>query len=200
MPTIFSHAAFGFGATKLATGDASTHARLLIASSVLAALPDADGIFFGRIPYGSMLGHRGLTHSLLFAAVIGTATAFLFTRLNWATGWPFSRLALLFSLVMASHGFFDSLTDGGMGVAFFAPFDSTRYFLPWRPIPVAPMSAGGLMSARGERLLLWEAALFWSFAVGAALWTRQTMWRMVASVACWVFTLVAWVVAFSRNS
>ena len=27
------------------------------------------------------------------------------------------------------------------GCAFFWPFDLTRYFLPWRPIPVAPPPA-----------------------------------------------------------
>lgn len=32
------------------------------------------------------------------------------------------------------------LTDGGLGVAFFSPFDNKRYFLPWRPIRVSPIS------------------------------------------------------------
>ena len=27
---------------------------------------------------------------------------------------------------------------GGLGVAFFSPFSNARYFLPWRPIRVAP--------------------------------------------------------------
>jgi hypothetical protein len=26
------------------------------------------------------------------------------------------------------------MTNGGLGVAFFSPFDNGRYFLPWRPI------------------------------------------------------------------
>ena len=39
-------------------------------------LPDADvfGLLVG-IPYDSMFGHRGLTHSLLFAAAVGGLAA-----------------------------------------------------------------------------------------------------------------------------
>nr|HRC76832.1 rhodanese-like domain-containing protein [Kouleothrix sp.] len=33
------------------------------------------------------------------------------------------------------HGVLDAMTDGGLGVAFFAPFSATRYFFPFRPIP-----------------------------------------------------------------
>ena len=31
------------------------------------------------------------------------------------------------------------MIDGGLGCALFWPFDLTRYFAPWRPIPVAPI-------------------------------------------------------------
>ena len=199
MPTIFSHAVFGFATSKLASGEASANARLLIASAVLAALPDADALFISVIPYNHLLGHRGLTHSLLFAAVVGTAAAFLFMRAGWAEGWTWARLALLFSLVIASHGFFDAMTDGGLGIAFFAPFDNTRYFLPWRPIPVAPLSPGGLATPRGQRLLLWEGALFWTFAAGAALWSKRSTWRIAASIACWLATLIMWIIALENN-
>jgi hypothetical protein len=44
--------------------------------------------------------------------------------------------AFLF-LCGASHGFFDAMTNGGLGVAFFAPLDSRRYFLTFRPLEVA---------------------------------------------------------------
>jgi hypothetical protein len=36
-------------------------------------------------------------------------------------------------LATASHGVLDATTNGGLGVAFFSPFDNRRYFLPWRP-------------------------------------------------------------------
>ena len=40
------------------------------------------------------------------------------------------------------------MTDGGLGVAFFAPFDDTRYFFPFRPIKVSPIGLS-FFSARG---------------------------------------------------
>jgi hypothetical protein len=49
----------------------------------------------------------------------------------------------------APHGFFDAMPDGGLGVAFFAPFTNHRYFFPWRPIPVAPLSLEGLITSQG---------------------------------------------------
>jgi inner membrane protein len=44
-------------------------ARCWVAGAVCAALPDVDVLSFRfGIAYGDLLGHRGLTHSLLFAA------------------------------------------------------------------------------------------------------------------------------------
>jgi inner membrane protein len=39
------------------------------------------------------------------------------------------------------------MTTGGLGVAFFSPFENSRYFLPYRPIKVSPM---GLEQFFGE--------------------------------------------------
>src|SRR5262249_33852605 len=47
---------------------------------------------------------------------------------------------LYFFAAAASHGLLDAMTNGGLGVAFFAPFSDTRYFFPWRPILVSPIS------------------------------------------------------------
>jgi len=140
MPTIFSHAAVGFIAAKGAAEATAPNTRIVIASMALSTLPDADALFFGAIPYSHPFGHRGFTHSLFFATLIGFLVAFLFSKAGWAPDNPFWPLAILFALVTASHGFFDAMTDGGLGVAFFAPFTNHRYFLPWRPIPVAPLT------------------------------------------------------------
>jgi hypothetical protein len=43
------------------------------------------------------------------------------------------------------------MTDGGLGAAFFAPFDNKRYFLPWRPIQVSPISVHRFFTPRGFR-------------------------------------------------
>ena len=51
-------------------------------------LPDADVIGFRLgVPYGGMLGHRGLTHSLIFACMVGLAVAVPF----WVGVRPWER-------------------------------------------------------------------------------------------------------------
>jgi inner membrane protein len=59
----------------------------------------------------------------------------------------FTLFTYLF-LATASHGVLDAMTDGGLGVAFFSPFDNRRYFLPWRPIVVSPISIARFFSGR----------------------------------------------------
>ena len=197
MPTIFSHGAVGFIGSRLGLQNSNADRRIIIASMIVAAVPDLDALFIGSIPYGDPLGHRGLTHSLLFAAAVGLTLASVFVKAGWAGEHSFGAMAALFGLVTASHGFFDAMTDGGLGVAFFAPFNNTRYFFPWRPIPVAPLSAHGLFTARGLRLTLWEAALFGPFTLAAIVWEKPT-WRRVSAAVCSLVGLIFWVVAI-RN-
>ncbi|MGH9845591.1 MAG: metal-dependent hydrolase [Blastocatellia bacterium] len=195
MPTILAHGAIGFAAAR--TFAKTPHSDwLAMASVILAFLPDVDGLFFRLIPYRHPLGHRGLTHSLLFAAVAGLVTAMIFVQKRWNGSHSFAGLAIFFSLVTASHGFFDAMTTGGLGVAFFAPFDTTRYFFPFRPIPVSPMSLAGLLSDRGLRVIATELGLFWTFAAAAALWRGRTPIHVIcgslfatAGAACWLLTL-----------
>src|SRR5262245_8967909 len=125
MASGFSHA---FAA--LALGKAFTGRKmpwrfwgLVVASAVL---PDADVISFGfGIPYESMFGHRGLTHSLPFA--LGWAFLIVWTEFKSIVRFsrPWWALFGFFFVVTASHGLLDALTNGGLGVAFFAPFDAT---------------------------------------------------------------------------
>jgi inner membrane protein len=195
MPTIFTHGAIGFTALRPIFGVAPDR-RLLLASILLPILPDADALLWGRIPYSHPLGHRGFTHSLMFAALVGMATAALAAYQKW--GYSFIKLAVFFASITASHGLFDAMTTGGLGVAFFAPFDNTRYFLPWRPIPVSPMSAARLMTARGLRVIQWELAFFWLFALSAALWDRRRAARMIVAALLLIAGAVAWFLALSR--
>lgn len=191
MPTIFTHGAIGFTAAKTAFGG-SIDLRLIIASIMFPILPDADGLFTPWVPYEHPFGHRGFTHSLLFAALAGIVAAALAVRGKWSPGNSFFNLALFFALITASHGLFDAMTSGGGGVAFFAPFDNSRYFLPWRPIPVSPMSAAGLMTPRGLRVIRSEFALFWLFAIAAALWDRRSAARMLIAALFLIAGTVAW--------
>jgi hypothetical protein len=51
------------------------------------------------------------------------------------------------------------MTDGGLGCALFWPFDTTRYFAPWRPIPVSPIGLD-LLSPSAVLIALIELILF----------------------------------------
>ncbi len=141
----------------------------MIAAAICAALPDMDVIAFHfGVPYGSMLGHRGLTHSLLFAMVAGSIAEY--SRRSKTDreviAMRRARLAraratgLVFLLATASHGMLDAMTNGGRGVAFFAPFSDSRYFFPWHPIEVSPIGAA-FVSARGVSVLLSELLWVW---------------------------------------
>ncbi len=132
---------------------------LAVLSSIL---PDADvvGFAFG-IEYGDLFGHRGFSHSLLFAALWSLLVVSVeYTRLiKFSRHWW--ELVSLFFLVTVSHGLLDAMTNGGLGVAFFSPFDTTRYFFPWRPISVSPVGVGRFFSAQGAAIMASEIEYVW---------------------------------------
>ena len=70
------------------------------------------------------------------------------------------RLFVWFTVVTASHGLLDAMTNGGRGIGFFAPFSNHRYFFPWRPIQVSPIGAG-FFSPRGLLVLASESVWIW---------------------------------------
>jgi inner membrane protein len=55
----------------------------------------------------------------------------------------------------------DAFTNGGLGVAFFSPFNRDRYFFPWRPILVSPISLGRFFSRQGYLVLKNEMVWIW---------------------------------------
>jgi inner membrane protein len=136
-----------------------------------AMLPDADVAGFPLgVPYGHVVGHRGITHSLPFAALAAAGVLASFWRkIDSRQRGP---LALCMFLAAASHGFLDAFTNGGMGVAFFAPFDTSRYFFPVTPIPVSPLG-GNFFSQRGAEVFVAELAWVWIPAIAVILRARR---------------------------
>ena len=177
MATILSHGIAALALGKGFTGERMPM-RFWLASVVCAMLPDIDVIGFGfGIHYGDMLGHRALTHSLVFALLISIVTvALLFRDTN-----PFSKdwfsLVIYFFVVTASHGVLDALTNGGLGVAFFAPFSNARYFFPWTPIEVSPIGLR-FFSSRGLVVILSE--IVWVWIPAAAIITCAWIVRQIA--------------------
>ena len=151
MPTIVAHAVVV--ATAGAVSEA--RARVVLWAIACAIVPDLDVFahWFG-VPWGSMLGHRGFTHSVLFALLLGPIAAWLGFRR--APRMEFWLLAAAFSAATLSHPVLDAFTNGGSGIPFLWPFDNTRYFMPWRPLEVSPF-VGGFFSARGVDVALSEA-------------------------------------------
>jgi inner membrane protein len=166
MASVFSHAvaALGIGACFYRPG---TPKRVWVAGALCSVIPDLDviGFQFG-VHYGDFWGHRGFTHSLLFAALLASAVLLVAFR----QGVPgFGRFALwsYFFLATASHGLLDAMTDGGLGVALFSPFNTTRYFLPWRPIRVSPIGVARFFSHRGLEVV--QSELLWIWLPAALL-------------------------------
>jgi inner membrane protein len=51
------------------------------------------------------------------------------------------------------------MTNGGLGIGFFIPFNYQRYFLPWKPIAVSPIGISGFFSNWGVKVLKNELML-----------------------------------------
>ncbi|AVH93196.1 metal-dependent hydrolase [Stenotrophomonas maltophilia] len=203
MPSIITHAA-----VPLALWCAADRGRIpphLLAAGVIAAmLPDADVLAFAlHIPYADAFGHRGASHSLLFAgmlAALAAVPAFFGNRRSWsAPHRPGSRrpwsavscqprlaptwarptvastvqAAVFVFICAASHPLLDAMTSGGLGVALAWPWSEQRFFAPWRPIRVSPF-APQFFSARGLATLRSELRWVWLPLAGAVV-----TWKLI---------------------
>ena len=154
----------------------SLRGRMTAVAAMCAMLPDIDviGLRFG-VPYDSLVGHRGITHSVLFAGLVAVTISLPL----WSRSKSRETLQALVCLFVAtvSHGVLDALTNGGLGVAFFAPFNDTRYFFPVTPIEVSPLRADVFLTLRGVSVLWSEIVWVWLPAVVVAVVARLTRCR-----------------------
>lgn len=162
MPTIISHMAVPL-ALGLGLGRNTVSRSLLVVGVVASMLPDLDVLAFRLgIAYADQLGHRGFSHSLALAALLGILAALLARRLN---SQRFAAFAFIF-VATASHGFLDMLTNGGLGVAYLWPFSDHRFFFSEQVIQVSPLSLkrffgpAGLAVAKSELFWVWSPAFF----------------------------------------
>lgn len=205
MPSIITHAAVPL-ALWCAADRGRIPPRLLGAGVIAAMLPDADVLAFAlHIPYADAFGHRGASHSLLFAlvlAVLAAVLAFFGSGRPWsAPHGPGSRrpwsavscqprlaptkarptvastiqAAVFVFVCAASHALLDALTSGGLGVALAWPWSEHRFFAPWRPIRVSPF-APQFFSARGLATLLSELRWVWLPLAGTVI-----AWKLIHS-------------------
>ncbi len=159
MPTVMSHGIAAIAIQKVLTAE-RLPLRFWLLSIGCAMLPDIDvaGFAFG-VRYGDMLGHRGLTHSLPSALAVACVAAWFALQAapQLTTSWI---VLVYFFIVTSSHAVLDAMTNGGLGVALFAPFSKARYFFPWRPIEVSPLGFD-FFSARGLEVLWSEFKWIW---------------------------------------
>lgn len=136
----------------------------------LAWLPDIDvlWVLLGA-PDDGILGHRGFTHTPLFALAVG-ATVGLW---SWARRRPRALvMGLLAALLVASHGLLDASAQDGRGMLFLWPLSDQRFHSPWRPIPDAPLGLE-FFTRLGLSHLAIEFVYFLPFTVFALRQRRQ---------------------------
>jgi len=133
---------------------------VLLSGAVCSIVPDLDviGFYFG-LQYGDLWGHRGMTHSLLFAGLLSAAFVGMWYRRKAMASQVGIFVYLFFCT--ASHGMLDALTDGGLGVAFFSPFDTSRYFFSARPVAVSPIGISAFFSEDAFHVLASEVTWIW---------------------------------------
>ncbi len=176
MASAFTHAFVAVAAGRICA-PGPRPARFWITAIALSILPDLDviGFAFG-VRYQDFLGHRGFSHSLVFAMIAGATVLPMFPDRSWKT-W------LFFSAVTASHGVLDAMTDGGLGIAFFSPFVLTRYFFPWTPIQVSPIGVSSFFSLWGLQVLFSEFVFVWAPVILIGALIRILRSRMAKSQA-----------------
>jgi inner membrane protein len=182
MPTIITHPAVPI-AMALGLGRGLISSRLLLAGVVASVLPDLDVIAFRiGVPYAANFGHRGFSHSLLFALLAAIAGACL-CRFLFST---FLRSFFLIFITIVSHGVLDAFTNGGLGIAFLWPWSAERFFSPVQVIEVAPLGIARFFSPKGSVVLLSEFFWVWlpfiGLAISAAI-LRMTLTRSSTGLA-----------------
>ncbi len=155
MASIFSHAILATGLGRMLPKIIRSW-KFIFFGAFCACIPDADVLSFAfNIPYESFFGHRGFFHSFFFNLLLALAIVFAFYRKS-----DRKVLMVLYLFICgASHGLLDAMTTGGAGIAFFSPFDQTRYFLPWRVIQVSPIGAKKFFSEWGLRVI--KSEIYW---------------------------------------
>jgi len=157
MASVFGHAILA-GAVGSALKRELRNPKVIILGMICSVFPDIDVLSFRfGVPYSGFWGHRGMTHSILFGVLFGLTVMFAF---HWRKPWREKGwLGLYYSICTVSHGVLDGMTTGGMGIAYLSPFDTERYFLPFRKILVSPLGASRFFSHWGFEVIRSEA--FW---------------------------------------
>src|SRR5262249_14335862 len=98
MASLFTHALLGAALGQTSYREWRKDWRCWGLVVTCSVLPDIDTLgFHAGVPYGALWGHRGVTHSLLFAALVAAGLAFAFRRTFSAA--PLKLGVLLFGVM-----------------------------------------------------------------------------------------------------
>lgn len=160
----------------------------LAGAAAAACLPDLDALV--RLP------HRGPTHTLGFALMLGVLAALIAAGLGLRKEAPLVGLVGLF--IVWSHPALDLMTGGGPDVALFRPFWNREF----RPVPGGlPLTSytsdvGGLFGLLFNPWTIWamlvEGAIFGSFFAATVVQRRPLAIALVlAGSALWILMALA---------
>ena len=110
----------------------------LIIGAVCAVIPDIDAVgrVLSLVEVDALGPHRGFTHSVTFAVLLGVV---MVSATSGDRRWRGSRVRLWAFVTLATglHGVLDLFTSIGATtspVQFFSPFSTRGYALAWHPI------------------------------------------------------------------
>jgi len=157
MPSFLTHPAVPL-TLGVALGPKTAPPALIIAGVAVSILPDLDMLTYVMgIPLSHEYGHRGFSHSILFAVLVAFLGAYLLRV--YKIPWHVTACFLFISAV--SHGILDAFTNGGHGILFFWPWSETRYFSFHRVIEVSPIHFERMLPNRIKNVLLSELLWIW---------------------------------------
>jgi len=165
--SVLGHVAIGVVTARAITkpGPEPGVGRLAVrmtALATLALLPDIDFVARALVPGVPLFDHRGFTHSLVFAALVGLVVGWvlLVTRSDRPFAW-----AALAAAVVASHGLLDLIGDSELGVELLWPFSTVR-LIPLQLLPdpaLAPPLLQHFLVPLAEEAVLFLPAWLYAF-------------------------------------
>jgi inner membrane protein len=100
--------------------------RALLWGAIAQSLPDIDTVTaLFLTPDEALLAHRGITHSFVFAVVVGILLAFLAKNIHRNVFVPFCILVFFFCMQLCVHDLLDTCNAYGTGLL--EPFSHQRF-------------------------------------------------------------------------
>ena len=129
----------------------------------------ADFDFIPQIITGEQF-HRGITHTLIFAAGFSLCLAWLISR--WQKI-QFRQLFIITLIIYLSHLVLDWLTAGGNGIQLLAPF-SKAYFKSALPLFPSVHHSKNLLNPIHLKFITWESIYCMLILISCGFWQKSS--------------------------